>query len=224
MILACHEWPTNGHLVADVAQLYIDPDDVVCDLTFGRGVWWKQYHHPGQFVGCCRTWEQLQARMEEGWDSTRLRLLPDFRDLRNLTGNYEERIDVITFDPPYVAPGGRDTSTIPDFNDRYGLVDAAATPIELHWHNVLGMQQAFLALAPKGRLLVKCMDYVSSGKVQWVTDWTDAAAREIGFVKLDRFEHKGHVRSQPAGRRQVHARRNLSTLFVYQKPRKAKAS
>ena len=41
---AVHDWPTNGHLIADVAHLgYISDKDSVLDPTYGLGVSWTQY-------------------------------------------------------------------------------------------------------------------------------------------------------------------------------------
>lgn len=116
--------------------------------------------------------------------------------------------------------GGRATTTIPDFYDRYGLVHAARTPELLCESNNLAMEQAMAILKPGGHLLVKCQDYVSSGKLFLGTHWTLTAALGMGLECCERFEHVGHARAQPPGRRQVHARRNLSTLFIFRKPRK----
>ena len=37
-VLAAHAWPTNAELIADVAKLYIGPDDVALAPMFA-------YHH-----------------------------------------------------------------------------------------------------------------------------------------------------------------------------------
>ena len=40
----------------------------------------------------------------------------------------DNSFDVVAYDPPYAAKGGRDTSTIDDMDARFGLHDAPATP------------------------------------------------------------------------------------------------
>lgn len=73
-----------------------------------------------------------------------------------------------------------------------------------------GLAEVARVLKPGGIVLCKCQDYISSGK-SWNGTWhTQSAAFEIGFTQIDRFEHVESVRA---------ARRNLSTLFVFQAPR-----
>ena len=72
---------------------------------------------------------------------------------------------------------------------------------------------------PTGIVLVKCQDYISSGKFWAGTHHTLTCALDVGFELIDRLEHYGAPRPQPPGRRQVHARRNLATLFVLRRPR-----
>lgn len=55
-----------------------------------------------------------------------------------------------------------------------------------------------------------------SGQVRWQSDVATDAARHVGFRKADRFDFgNGKGRSQPAGRRQVHARHSASQLLVF---------
>lgn len=192
-VLASDAWPTNGHLLADVAKLYVQPADVVLDPTYGRGLWWSR------FRPCTLIAHDLAL---DGVDFT---ALPEPAGA----------IDVVAFDPPYVAMGGRMTSGLPDMTARYGMIDAPRTPHELRLLIEAGMAEAFRVLRRQGRLLVKCQDYISSGCFQAATHWTHHDAEQIGFRVVDRFEHVTHVRPQPPGRRQVHARRNLSTLLVF---------
>jgi hypothetical protein len=73
-------------------------------------------------------------------------------------------------------------------------------------------------LAPKGYLLVKCQNQVCSGKVRWQVDAMSAVAEREGLEKVDQLEYLNTPRPQPGDRRQVHARRNHSTLLVFRKP------
>ena len=193
-VFAAASWTTNAHLIQDCHRLdYITDGDHVLDMTYGKGVWWRLWRPDG--------------------------LVPhdtDFLDLPYL----DESFDVVTFDPPYISPGGRKTSTIPDFNDRYGLKRSATTPAGVQMVINEGMALGMSKLRPGGLMLVKCMDYVSSGKLWLGTHYTlTYALNTLSMECVDRFEHVGRSRPQPGGRRQVHARRNLSTLLVLKKPR-----
>jgi hypothetical protein len=205
-ILAARWWPTNGALVADVAKLYLDRSMVALDPTYGRGKWWTDW--------CPDDLTAHDLKLDG----------VDFRKLPEDDGTF----DLVAFDPPYVSTGGRKTSTLGDFNDRYGVTDAPATPAALQAHNDDGLAEVYRVLRRKGLALVKCCDYVSSGRLFPGTHLTLTAAYALGFEQVDRFEHIGHARAQPANRTrlvkgervpvtQQHARRNLSTLLVLRK-------
>ena len=194
MILAAGNWPTNAHLIEDVAALHFLDTDTVLDVTYGRGKWWTRYHP-----------KHLLAHDLYTLDGV------DFRDLPEA----DNAVDIIAFDPPYVAMGGRTTSKLPDMTDRYGMIDAPRTPLELRAYIAEGLAEC--ARVASDLVIVKCQDYISSGMYQPATHWLLEDAQKCGLSILDRFEHVTRPRPQPPGRRQVHARRNLSTLFVLEK-------
>ncbi len=78
--------------------------------------------------------------------------------------------------------------------------------------------EAHRVLTPGGYLLLKCQDQVCSGQVRWQTREFADHAEQLGMRLVDALHLLGH-RPQPAGRRQVHARRNYSTLLVLRKNR-----
>lgn len=196
-ILAATAWPSNAELIADCAALgYISEDGYTLDPTYGRGIWWKKFR-PLNLV----THDIRQDGV-------------DFCDLPYK----EETFDVVAFDPPYVSVGGRATTGIPDLHDRFGLTDAGRTPIDVQSTICVGLEECYRVLKRRGTLLVKCQDYISSGKFFPGTHYTLTYALSLGFTLVDRLEMvKASPRPQPPGRRQVHARRNLSTLFVLTK-------
>lgn len=205
LVLAAHAWPTNAHLIADVARLgYLRLADRVLDPTHGRGTWWKLWR-PTELV-----------TYNSPVDGS------DYRQIDEPAASF----DAAAYDPPYVCTGGRSTSTIGEFNDRYGLSDTPRRPGELQAMNDAGLAECARVVRPGGVILVKCADYVWSGKVVWGTDATRSAALALGLEVVDRFEHVGHARAQPKRTRadgvpvrQHHARRNVSTLFVLRRPR-----
>lgn len=198
LVLAAFAWKTNADLIADVAKLgYLKPTDTVLDPTYGRGLWWKKFK-PAVLIK---------------------------HDLYKLDGvNYENlpeddcSVDAVAFDPPYVAQGGRKTSRVDERNDRYGLVEAPRTPEALAASIALGIKECARVLKPKGFLIVKAKDYISSGKFFDGTGEAKTAALGAGLRYVDRFEHLGSPGPQPKHKTQKHSRRNLSTLLVFSKP------
>lgn len=197
-VLAAHNWTTNGHLIADCHRLgYLRDDDHILDPTYEKGTWWKVWR-PEKL-----TWHNRDL------DGT------DFRALPYPDGAF----DAIAYDPPYVCVGGRTTTGIPEMHNAYGMEDAPRTPALLQQLINDGLTEMFRLVKPNGIVLVKCQDYISSGRLWVGTHHTLTHAIALGFEPVDRMEHYGGVRPQPPGRRQVHARRNLSTLFVLAKGR-----
>jgi hypothetical protein len=191
----------NGPLIAQVAKLWIKPQDLVLDVTFGRGNFWTHYE------------PQFFLTHDLKYDGV------DFRELPEDAGS----IDVVVLDPPYVSPGGRKTSTIPSFNDAYGLTDSPRTPIESAILMILGMAEGDRVLRPGGRMLVKCCNYITSGKFFDAHYLVTEAARKMGLMKVDEFIHGAGPGPQPkfnldgSLRRQVHSRRVHSFLLVFEK-------
>lgn len=205
-VLAAERWPSNADLIVDCVRLgYLRPHWLVLDPTFGRGVWWKRWQ-PAQLI--------THHRPSDG---------SDFRNLPYPDGHF----DAACYDPPYVARGGRRAGTFTDMNERFGLVDAPGTPAALQELINAGLDEMIRVVRPGGNILVKCQDYVSSGRLWLGTHWTLSHALTQGLEVLDRFEHVGRARTQPPRTRrdghpsrQQHARRNLSTLFVVRVPRR----
>lgn len=197
-VLAAHNWHTNAELIADVARLgYLKKSDVTLDPTYGRGNWWTKWR-PDQLV-----------EHDVGLDGVLFTDLPEDDDT----------FDAVAFDPPYVSTGGRDTTGMPEFFDRYGMTNAPRTPAGVQELINKGLDEIARVVKPKGKVLVKCANYISSGKLWTGTYYTQQHAFGLGWKLVDLFEHIGSPRPQPSGRRQVHARRNLSTLLVFGVPR-----
>lgn len=191
-VTAATKWDTNADMIVDIVELgYIRPTDAVVDLTYGRGAWWAHYHHPGEF------WANLSP------DDDMEGLPPHVdtwvcRDFRDLGSDFAEgHFDVVVFDPPYVSMGGRATSGLPDFMNRYGLENAATTPELLHADNVRGLAEAMRIVKPGGLILAKCAPYISSGVRKEGDWWARDAALEMGLVVEDMLIHIGDVRAQP---------------------------
>ncbi len=197
-VLAAQYWSSNGHMVADLARLgYLKKSDRTLDPTRGtKGSGWWGVWCPDSLI--CH---------DKVLDGTDFRKLP-YPDCS---------FDAIAFDPPYVATGGRATTTRPDFADRYGLVTAPKRPPELQELINEGLTEMHRLIRPGKYVLCKCADYVSGGRLWPGTYLTTKHGLELGLELVDRFEYLvKQPRPQPR-QGQVHARRNLSTLLVFRR-------
>ncbi len=188
---------SNGALIARVARLgYLgEPDDIVLDVTYGRGLWWTRYR---------------PARLIEG--------VGDFRDRPEV----DDSVQVVCFDPPYISTGNRSTSSIDDFYDRYGLGEVNGWQ-KIRQLIDDGLAECARILATRGYLLVKCMDYVESGHKVWNTFHVVTEGERLGLRLVDRFHHltgggpQVTVNLDGSPREQRHAREVTSMLLVFTK-------
>jgi len=195
--------PYNGPLLAAAATLWIKDTDEVLDLPYGRGKFWTEFR-PRLFTTNDLN-EQGPAQYHD-----------DFRS----TGWDAESFDVIVFDPPYISPGGRDTSTIPDFNNRYGLEGTPRTTADLIVLIASGITEAARLLNPGGRLFVKCMDYQEGSTFHTIRHSVVDAALQVGLRQVDEFVHYSGTGPQPGGRKQHVSRRAHSFLCIFRKPKR----
>jgi len=195
-VLAATAWTSNADLIADCARLnYLQKDWVTLDPTYGKGNWWTVWR-PDTLI-------EHDIKIDG----------VDFRNLPYGDGHF----DAVAFDPPFVSVGGRSTTGIPKMHQAYGMDRAPISPKGVQKLINLGLGEAHRVVKPKGIVLCKVQDYISSGKLWLGTHYTLSTALELSFEPIDRLEYISGVRPQPSGRRQVHARRNLSTLFVLRK-------
>jgi len=208
-VLSATAWASNAELIAACHTLgYVTSSDAVLDVTYGRGVWWQAFR-PHYLVT----------------NDTDPRCNTEFSyDFRYLPIGWMGKFDVIAFDPPYVSPGGRATTTITDFHAAYGTKVVAATPARLHGTLIApGLQNCARILKPGGRILQKTQNYVSSGTLQPGTYWAYETGTRLGLTLIDELCYLRSPGPQPTEnldgtpRRQVHSRRNYSTLLVWKK-------
>ena len=188
LVLAATRWPTNAAMIADVATLgYLEGP--VLDPTWGSGTWWNIWRP-----------DTLVAHDLYTLDGV------DFRRLPHPDGLF----NAVAFDPPYKL-NGRSTEQV---DRRYGVAGPFTRWQDRHALIRDGLTECARVLAPGGHLLLKCQDQVCSGRVRWQTDEFTSHAAALGLAKVDRLDFLKSPRPQ-AATRQVHARRNHSTLLIF---------
>lgn len=199
-VLAATAWKSNAHLILDCARLgYLRPEWDTLDATYGEGNWWTLWR-PEYLV--TNDWNvEKPARYHE-----------DFRSMHWADASF----NAVTYDPPYIAPGGRDKSTIGDFNGRFGLHDTPATPAALQEYMNAGLRECARVVKPKGYVLAKCTSYVNGAKYWPGVFLTWEAARELRLELVADMKHLSGTGPQ-SQESQEHPRSNLSTLLVFKK-------
>lgn len=192
---------TNDELIATVADLYLADGDVVADVTYSSGRFWKR-------VNLSRYQFLPSDLMPHKPDVT----AADFRALPYR----DESIDVIVFDPPYIhSPGKGMLAT------RY---NGRATTDMITYADIMqlyqdGMTEAARVLRDGGQLWVKCKDTIASERQRWSHITIFEMADKLGMYPRDLF-----LLVSPApttvttGRwaRQIHARKVQSYLWIFE--------
>lgn len=139
-------------MVARLMDLYARPGMTVRDVTYGKGVFWKQTdvsHY--DFFGT-----------DLALDGTDCRALPDA----------EESVDVLVFDPPYRYVE-RKTDSRPQMEIPYRVAASLRNANRPGVDGVLdlyeqGISEASRVLRHGGFAFIKCQDTVSDGRQRWV--------------------------------------------------------
>ena len=188
----------NADLIAAVARLYLSKGCRVADITYGRGVFWKGVNLPDYRF----------------YKSDRITCPSSPHDFRQLP--YPARsFDVVVFDPPYAHAGG---SMIVE--PRYQM---ASTAGGLSHRDIMemyerGMTEAARILKPGGTLWVKCADEVEDSRQRRGHMEVFQIAQGLGLVDQDLFVLMQQSMPVTNGRKQQHARKNCSFLWVFRKP------
>ncbi len=185
---------TNAELILDCSDLgYIKDTDRILDPTYGLGNWWKLWH---PYQGCLLRHDLDPAKAPDG--------PMDFTALA-----YRDRsFDVVAYDPPYKL-NGTPTEAV---DAAYGVHEPRTVDQRLTLM-FAGLIEAIRVVRVGGLVLAKCQDMVVSGRKVWQTRLMAAHAAQHGCRVVDEL-HVSSYRPQPAGRRQVHAASNYSTLLV----------
>lgn len=197
----------NSEVFPHVLRLHVRRGTKVADVTFGKGVFWKNIPE-GEY-------KLLPTDIKTGTDCRKL-------PYRN------GEIDCVVLDPPYMEGLYRSddsfagNGTHSSFRDHYSNGNR---PPELNnkWHDavlelyVTAAMEAKRVLKPSGILIVKCQDEVSAG-IQRLTH----VEIIMNLVHLDYYPKDVFImvrRNKPGVTRvisQLHARKNHSYFLVFQ--------
>ncbi|MHC5059374.1 MAG: site-specific DNA-methyltransferase [Planctomycetota bacterium] len=198
----------NAEVFAEVMKLHVPEGAVVADVTYGKGVFWRDLP-PGRY--------ELRA--------TDIQTGVDCRDLPYADAS----IDCVVLDPPYMEGFYRKSKsqlagvgTHGAFRERYSA--GSETRRGPRWHAavldlyILAGREALRVLRDRGILIVKCQDEVSAGRQHLTHVEIINAYAGMGFYAKDLFVVVR--RNAPAVSRmlkQRHARKNHSYFLVFVK-------
>jgi hypothetical protein len=189
VIFALSPHSTNGRVVAELAELGFLPEPVL-DPTYGEeGGMWTSYRPRD------------------------LTVVHNDHDFRQLPAEWADRFGSSLFDPPYRLSGT--ATNVEGFDERYGTNRPYRPLAEVRHDMLTGLSECARVTRPRGYVIVKCQDQISSGKYQWQVGWVINHALSEGMELVDQVHIKSY-RSQPVGRTQKHTRRNYSTFVVLQ--------
>lgn len=196
---------TNADLFPDIMRLYVADGADVLDMTYGRGVFWRNIPDDRYNV--------TKNDIEDGRGDTS-------HDFRALPAAWDESFDTVILDPPYLYTGG--FATLRDSIDRgYRNRERARSGIHgvaaVHQMYAQAYIEAYRVLKRKGFLIVKCMDQVMSGKQTWMHTELFRLAEILGFKAKDLFVMVMNGTPTMRHNIQKHARRNHSYFLVLTK-------
>lgn len=188
----------NAALMHECAMLgYLD--GLVLDMTYGLGAFWARWA-PSSLITMDRHTAGPEAK---GCMMKADALALPFPDAC---------MDAVVFDPPYKL-NGTSTGVGPSaLDDRYG-VGSGYVPIRAR-HRLLLDGTTEACRVSRGYVLVKCADQISSGRYQAQSFLVWERAIAAGATVVDHLLVPG-MREQPLGTRQLHSRRNYSSLLVF---------
>lgn len=193
---------TNDEVFPQVLALHVPKGSLVADVTYGKGVFWKNIRSSD--------YELRATDLSMGVDC---RSLPYANDA----------FDCVVFDPPYMhTPGGTAHQGHQNF-EQYYYNNGTNHSTKKYHEAVLdlyfgGSKEAFRVLRPGGVLIVKCQDEVCANRQRLTHVEIINELYGMGFEMVDLFVV---VRNNRPGvsrvLKQVHARKNHSYFLVFRK-------
>ena len=195
---------TNDLVFPHILALYVPLGSRIADVTYGKGVFWKQ----------------IDPDCYDVWGSD-IKTGVDCRELPYPAASF----DAVVFDPPYMhTPGGTAHNGHQNFEHYYSN-NGLEHPTKKYHEAVLDLyfraaDEAWRVLRPNGVYVVKCQDEVCANRQRFTHIELMNRYWELGFEAEDLFVV---VRKGKPGvsrlLKQVHARKNHSYFLVVRKPK-----
>lgn len=209
VITSCHLGDNSG-IFPQILELHVPRGSMVADITYGRGVFWKNVP-TGKYTVLAS-----DLKLGTSWDN-----LP-----------YEgQSIDTVVFDPPYMEGLYRTnksalagSGTHQAFQDAYSNGEAQDKKPERKYHDAV--LQAYLSvipevkriLVPSGKFIVKCQDEVSANRQKLTHVELIWAYEHHGFYCKDIFVvMRTNAPVVSRLKKQEHARKNHSYFLVFER-------
>ena len=227
LVLSAHVGD-NSDIFPQILSLHVPPGSKVADVTFGRGVFWRNVP--------AGVYEVLASDITAKGNNGVLDLfrVADGVDCRNLPYG-DGSLDCVVLDPPYMEGLFRKetdhlagSGTHAAFREHYS--NGKATDEGPKWHDAVirlyvdAGKEAYRVLRKDGMFIVKCQDEVSANKQRLTHVEIITAFESMGFYSKDLFVVV-RVNKPGVSRmiKQEHARKAHSYFLVFQK-RKVKIS
>ncbi|MEI6808400.1 MAG: DNA methyltransferase [bacterium] len=188
----------NSELIGHVARLYLRQGMTVCDVTYGRGIFWQR-----------TDMTQFDFRASDispqGKDISKM----DFRELK-----YDgESVDACVFDPPYLSRSGKNSV----YARHYKTELAGKNYDEMMGLYEAGMKDCHRVLKKDGLLMVKCADEIQTSRFRPAHCDVLNVAMKLGMEAIDLFVLMRNQSGMVGSPAQRHSRRNHSYLWVFAK-------
>jgi hypothetical protein len=138
----------NARLIADAFELYVAKGTKVADITYGRGVWWKELDERDYLL------EKFDLHPVKADDYDVVEA--DFRWLDCCESRY---FDAVLFDPPYMHGG----QTVKQSINKCYLNENESHESIIRLYGA-GLLSAARILVIGGKVLVKCQDEIESNR------------------------------------------------------------
>lgn len=208
LVFSSHQ-TNNQYLFPKILDLYVEKGSKVADLTYGKGVFWREVETD--------QYETFFTDLQTGVDSRRT--------------HYEDLFfDCVVFDPPYMEGLYRRTSkqmagsnSHSAFRDRYSDSLPSIESGRKYHDRVLEMYihtgvEVDRILRKGGIYIVKCQDEVSANRQKLTHVEIIYGMEQIGFYCKDLFViTRNNSPSVSRVLKQEHSRKNHSYFLVFQK-------
>jgi hypothetical protein len=195
----------NDEVFPEVIKLYVPAESKIADVTFGKGVFWKNID--------TSLFDLHPSDIRNGIDCRKLPYA-------------DATFDVVVFDPPYMhTPGGTAHNGHQNFEQYYANNGSSNHPLKKYHEAVLDLyfsaaDEAWRILRVEGRYIVKCQDEVCANQQRLTHVEIINELGIKGFIAEDIFVV---IRKNRPGvsrvLKQVHARKNHSYFLVFRKSR-----